>query len=228
MKFLDNFYYHKLRPKIKREFDHIYLVDKSSLIDGRVVNIFQHFGYDHRVYLPSFVKLQLQEMQKSKNFLESSKGKRGLLALDQLNKKLFEHGQDLLIYSVKPTVQADSIMIDLVHAYKTLINQLVGMPVVITCDSEFSKLLRVHKVGVISLNELANDLLDVVFIGEKHAVKLEALGREEGQATGYINGKSLIVVKKGAKYIGQTVPVTVVNYLQNEHGKLYFGELQWN
>lgn len=230
MKFLDNFYSIKLRDRFKREFSHVYVVDKSALVDGRIPNFFKHFGFQHKVIIPGFVDDQLMEMSGSKNFLESSKGKRGLLAKKQLHKNLFELGQELQIYSFKSRAEIESNHSNLTHLvldYKELIKQLVGVCIVITADSAFSKMLRIHNIGVINLNELAADLQDAVYIGEKYAVKLEAVGREEGQATGYINGKSLIVVQKASKYLNQTVPVVITNSIQNEHGKIYFGALQW-
>jgi uncharacterized protein YacL len=231
MKFLDDFYYHKLKPTFKREFQHVYIVDKSSLVDGRVPSFFNHLGFDNKIIVPHFVREELEEATKSKSFLEASKGKRGLLALRQLNQKLFENGKDLMVYNFKDKFgkdfpKAENAMA-FVNKYRALCEQINGTCIIITTDSEFSKMLKAHQVGYINLNELANDLLDVIFVGEKYAVKLDGLGREEGQATGYINGRSLVVVHKGKNYLNKTVPIVVTNVLPTEHGKIVFANLQW-
>lgn len=231
--FIQNHYRQKFKEIFKREYQHVYILDHTCLIDGRVVSFFKHTGFEGRIVVPDFIVELLASMAKSKQFLESSKGKRGSLALAQLNKQLFENGREISVYDfaktyepgVSPTEQPE--VFERTYMFKILCTGVVGIPIVVTTDAEFAKLLRAHQVCVININELANDLQDMIFIGEKYMVKLTGVGREEGQATGYIKDKVLCVVRDSKKYMGQNVPIVITNMLQTNSGRLLFANLQW-
>ena len=232
MKLLDNYYRDKFKEVFKREYQNVYVLDLYSLVDGRVVNFFKHTGFNGRIVVPDFVKRTLEAMDKSRQFVESSKGRRGLVALKKLTEQLFEEGRSISSVSFEDEEMISRSGFDQeIHRsamrYHLLCESLIGVPIVVTAHAEFTKLIRAHNICVVNVNELADDLQDMIFVGEKYSVKLTGLGSEEGQTTGYVNSKTLCVVSNSSKYMGQTVPVVVKNIIQRPSGRIIFASLQW-
>jgi uncharacterized protein YacL len=235
MKWLDRFLRDKFRESFKREFSNVYILDTSCLVDGRIVNFFKHTGFNGRVIVPSFVQDEISQMESSKQFVESSKGSRASIVIKELTKQLFDTGRVIQVYEYERNLEFRSAnkilgeerLFEDVGKFIGMAKEIVGTVIVISCHTRFTELLRSNRVLVVNINELANDLQDKLFRGEKYSIKLVGLGEEEGQAIGYLNNQVLTVVNKASKYIGQVVPIVIKNIIQRESGRIVFADLQW-
>jgi uncharacterized protein YacL len=64
-----------------------------------------------------------------------------------------------------------------------------------------------------------------VSAGEDVSVLLLKAGKESGQAIGYLDDGSMVVVEQARARIGDEVPVTVTSVVTTANGRLVFGRI---
>ena len=69
-----------------------------------------------------------------------------------------------------------------------------------TNDYNLNKVAKLHGVGVINLNDLANALKPVFLPGEYVEVRIVKPGEEAGQGVGYLDDGTMIVVEGGREH----------------------------
>ncbi len=127
-----------------------YVFDTSVVIDGRIADVVETQILDNQLIMPRFVIAELQAIADSSDRLRRSRGRRGL---DILNRLRANPAVDLQIYDRElPEFAGQPVDIKLV----LLARHLGGK--VVTNDFNLNKVCRLHGVGVINLNELANAL----------------------------------------------------------------------
>jgi uncharacterized protein YacL len=62
-----------------------------------------------------------------------------------------------------------------------------------------------------------------VAAGDEVPVLLLKAGKEPGQAVGYLDDGSMVVVERGRGHVGREVPVVVTSVLTTANGRLVFG-----
>ena len=97
---------------------------------------------------------------------------------------------------------------------------------IITNDFNLNKVARLHGVGVLNINELANVLRPVVLPGESMSVFILKEGKEYNQGVAYLDDGTMVVVDNARKMIGKTVDITVTSVLQTTAGKMIFSRYQ--
>jgi uncharacterized protein YacL len=80
----------------------------------------------------------------------------------------------------------------------------------------------VRGVQAINVNDLALALRPVFVPGDLLDVRLVKPGEEPGQAVGYLDDGTMVVVEHGRDQIGRTVGVSVTSTLQTSAGRLVF------
>ena len=95
----------------------------------------------------------------------------------------------------------------------------------VTADSNLAKVAGVLKVSVRSINELASAMRVPFSPGERLDVRLSREGREHGQAVGYLEDGTMVVVEEGRELLGSAVTVRVTNVLQTTTGRMVFATL---
>ena len=99
-------------------------------------------------------------------------------------------------------------------------------------DTQFVKLYPEEKVAeiqglrVLNINDLANALKQSVLPGEELQIYLAKEGKEPGQAIGYLDDGTMVVVEGGKRCVNVTVPVTVTSVLQTSAGRMIFAKLK--
>jgi uncharacterized protein YacL len=96
---------------------------------------------------------------------------------------------------------------------------------VVTNDYNLNKIAQLQGVEVINLNEVANALKSVALPGELLTVRLVKPGEQLGQAVGYLDDGTMVVVEQGRPHIGHEVTITVKSVLQTPAGRMVFGQL---
>ncbi len=95
-----------------------------------------------------------------------------------------------------------------------------------TNDYNLNKVARLHGVGVINLNDLANALKPVVLPGENLEVRIVKPGEEPGQGVGYLDDGTMIVIEGGREHINKNVRIAVTSVLQTSAGRMIFGRFE--
>lgn len=195
-----------------------YVLDTSVIIDGRIADVVETEILDNQLLMPRFVIGELQAIADSSDRLKRARGRRGLDILNRLrnNKKA-----DLQIFDRElPEFAGQPVDLKLV-----LLAKHVGGKVV-TNDYNLNKVARVHGVGVINLNDLANSLKPVFLPGEALEVRIVKPGEEPGQGVGYLDDGTMVVVETGREHVGQVVRVAVTSVLQTSAGRMIFGRYE--
>jgi uncharacterized protein YacL len=78
------------------------------------------------------------------------------------------------------------------------------------------------------LNQLARALRPEIVLGESVEVELVKPGKEEGQAVGYLEDGSMVVVSNARSLIGKRVHAEITSVLPSAGGKLVFARIALN
>jgi uncharacterized protein YacL len=192
-----------------------YVLDTSVVIDGRIADIVETRVIDNQLVMPQFVIAELQAIADSNDKLRRNRGRRGL---DILNRLRSDPKVDLMIYDRDlPEFAGQPVDQKLVLLAKHLEGKVV------TNDYNLNKVAKLHNVGVINLNDIANSLKPVFLPGEGIDVRLVKAGEEPGQGVGYLEDGTMVVIEGGREHVGEQVAATVTSVLQTSAGRMVFG-----
>jgi uncharacterized protein YacL len=194
-----------------------YLLDTSVVIDGRIADIVETEILDSQLVMPRFIINELQGIADSSDKLRRGRGRRGL---DILNRLRTNPDVDLQIYDREsPELAGQAVDLKLVLLAKELNGK------VITNDYNLNKVAKLHGVGVVNLNDIANALKPTFLPGESIVVQIVKPGEESGQGIGYLEDGTMIVIEGGRNHINEEVNITVTSVLQTSAGRMVFGKL---
>lgn len=194
------------------------LLDSSVLIDGRIVDLGEVGVMESRVIVPQFVVDELQKLADSADRLKRTRGRRGLdnIARLQSMRKL-----DMAIYEGAPhTTRAEGVD-----------QKLLAMAVemngrVLTTDFNLNKVGQLQGIDIINLNDIASAMKPVVLPGDQIALQLVKPGEQPGQAVGYLDDGTMVVVEQARQHIGQPeVLVTATSVVQTSAGRMVFARI---
>ena len=192
-----------------------YVLDTSVVIDGRIADVVETRVIDNQLIMPQFVIAELQGIADSSEKLRRGRGRRGL---DILNRLRNDPEVDLQIFDRElPQFSGKSVDQKLVLLAKHLQGKVV------TNDYNLNKVAKLHDVGVINLNDIANALKPVFLPGEDVQVRIVKAGEEMGQGVGYLEDGTMVVIEGARSYVGQNVSATVTSVLQTSAGRMVFG-----
>jgi len=192
------------------------LIDTSALIDGRLAGLCKSGFFGHALVIPKFVIAELQNIADSSDKLKRGKGRRGL---DILNRLRSDARVDLQIFERDlPEFAGQPVDLKLVLLAKHLDGKVV------TNDYNLNKVAKLHNVGVVNLNDIANSLKPVFLPGESIRVELIKAGDDVRQGVGYLEDGTMVVIEGGREHVGSTVCASVTNVLQNSAGRMIFGK----
>jgi uncharacterized protein YacL len=192
-----------------------YVLDTSVVIDGRIADIVETRVIDNQLIMPQFVIAELQAIADSGDKLRRNRGRRGL---DILNRMRSDPKVDLQIYDRElPEFAGQPVDQKLVLLAKKLEGKVV------TNDYNLNKVAKLHNVGVVNLNDIANSLKPVFLPGEVVEVRIVKAGEEPGQGVGYLEDGTMVVIEGGREHVGELVNSTVTSVLQTSAGRMVFG-----
>lgn len=191
------------------------ILDTSTIIDGRILDISLTSFIEGKLIIPRFVLYELQGIADSADPIKRNRGRRGLEVLSALQKSDFI---DIEINDVDfPNVGAvDSKLIKLAQA--------IGA-VIMTNDYNLNKVAELQGVKVLNINELSNALKPVVLPGEELTVTVVKEGKEANQGVAYLDDGTMVVIEHGRSFINNEIKVEVTSILQTPAGRMVFGRL---
>jgi uncharacterized protein YacL len=194
------------------------VLDTSVIIDGRIADICDTRIIDTRLIVPRFVLQELQGVADSGDKLKRNRGRRGLDILKRMqsNPKVELQMHEADLPELRGVQKVDERLV--------VFAKVLGARVV-TNDFNLNKIAQLQGVEVINLNEIANALKSVALPGEPLTVRLVKPGEQYGQAVGYLDDGTMVVVEQGRSYIGQEVTIIVTSVLQIPAGRMIFGRI---
>ncbi len=191
------------------------VVDTSALIDGRIAKIYDSGFLSAAMVIPQFVLRELQSVADSTDMKTQARGRRGLAVLNELRR--IKH-IDIRVVESEVTKPGD-VDAKLVFLAQSMRAKLL------TTDYNLAKLAEFHGVAWLNLSQLARALRPEMVLGEVFEVELVRAGKEEGQAVGYLEDGSMVVIAQGRDYIGKRVVVEIMSILPSAGGKMVFAKL---
>jgi uncharacterized protein YacL len=191
------------------------VVDTSALIDGRVAKICAAGFINAALVIPRFVLQELQRVADSTDPLRQARGRRGLDVLNDLRRI---KNLDLRIHEseVSNRQEVDAKLVFLAQSLRAKL---------LTTDVNLAKMAEFHGVQWLNLNLLAQALRQELMVGDTIEVDLVKPGKEEGQAVGFVDDGSMVVVSAGRAHLGRHVSVAVTSVLPSAGGKMIFARL---
>jgi uncharacterized protein YacL len=194
------------------------VVDTSALIDGRIARVFESGFLTAALVIPRFVLTELQAVADSPDPHKQARGRRGLEVLGELRKvkniNLRIHESDVVKRD-----EVDAKLVFLAHSMRAKL---------LTTDYNLAKMAEFHGVQWLNIHSLARALRPELVLGESLEVELMKAGKEDGQAVGYLEDGSMVVVTAGRERIGQRVHAEITSVLPTAGGKMIFARLTGN
>jgi uncharacterized protein YacL len=188
------------------------VLDTSIAIDGRILDVVRAGFLHGRMLLPSPVLAEVQGLADAGDDLRRQRGRRGLEVLEALRRE--------------PTVDLE-VLDDAVPAVAEVDAKLVRLcldrdAALLTLDTNLAKAAGLAGVRVMNLHALALALRPPVSAGDEVTVLLIKPGREAGQAVGYLDDGTMVVVERSRDAVGREALVQVTSVLTTANGRMVF------
>lgn len=188
------------------------VVDTSVLIDGRIARVCESGFLSATLVIPRFILNELSAVADSSDPHKQARGRRGLEVLNELRKI---KNLDIRIpeSEVARREDVDAKLVFLAHSMGAKL---------LTTDYNLAKMAEFQGVQWLNLNSLAKSLRPELMIGECIEVDLVKAGKEEGQAVGFVEDGSMVVVSESRNFVGHRVQAEIVSVLPTAGGKMIF------
>ena len=206
--------YVRFAPQNKPE--NLLLLDTSVIIDGRIADLIETGIIEGKLVVPRFVLKELQQVGDSADPVKRARGRRGLEMLNRLQRST---ATEVKIHD-GDFPEESGVDAKLVRLAKTLNAKLF------TNDFNLGKIAELQSVKHVNIHEAAKAFKTVLIPGELFTIKLVREGKDKGQAVGYLNDGTMVVVNHAHDSIGQEVQVEVQSLLQTGAGVIVFAEIQ--
>ena len=190
----------------------IVLVDSSAAIDGRILALARSGFLMGELAVPRFVLDELQGLSDSSDPIRRRRARRGLESLEAL--RVAGPGLTVLPDEVPERDDVDAKLVALARRLNAR---------VLTADRGLAGVGGVEGVECLDVARLASGLQPSLVAGDVVTVRLSREGRDAGQAVGFAEDGSMIVVNDGAEQLGQVVDVEITTTVPTSKGRLHFG-----
>jgi uncharacterized protein YacL len=190
------------------------VIDSSVAIDGRIIDVVRAGFLHGRMVVASGVLGELQALADASDPLRRQRGRRGLEVLQALQREPVidtEIADDE--HPEIPEVDAKLVRLCLDKDYALL-----------TLDTNLAKAAALAGVRVLNLHALSLALRPPVVTGEDITVQLIKAGREPGQAVGYLDDGTMVVVEGARRLVGRDIEVRITSVVTTANGRLVFAQ----
>lgn len=193
-------------------------LDTSVIVDGRIAELFDTNIINDPIIIPRMVLQELHNIADSNNRMRRERGRLGMQEVDRIqnNERLDVRIESWDSDENKPV---DERLVDVAAQHNGRI---------MTNDYNLNKVATIDGIDIINLNELANALKPVALPDETLDIKLIKSGEQPGQAVGYLEDGTMVVVENAAEKIGEEAEVVVTNTITRDTGRMIFGRLASN
>ena len=192
------------------------LLDTSAIIDARVADLIESRFIEGTIVVPRFVLAELQHIADSSDPLRRARGRRGLETLSRIQKM---RGID---YKLHEGDFPDEVAVD---AKLMRLAKATGAKLY-TTDFNLGKVAELQGISYVNMMALGNAMKTIVLPGETAQIRLVREGKDKGQAVGYLNDGTMVVVNHAAAMIGKQAEVQIQSTLQTGAGIIVFADLK--
>lgn len=191
------------------------VLDTSAVIDGRVMALLNSGILEGVIIIPEKVIEETKALADSNDLGKRKRGQRGLKNLQEIYER----------YEERVVIESDSIDAPNVDDYLVELCKKEGA-MLITADSNLALVARAKGVKALNINELQNEMKLPVAVGDIVEVELVREGSSKGQAVGYLDDGTMIVIEEGKKFIGKRVKVRIKGVVFSSTGRVFFARLE--
>jgi uncharacterized protein YacL len=192
------------------------ILDTSVAIDGRVIDVVRAGFLGGQMLVPAPVLGELQGLADAADELRRGRGRRGLDVLETLRR---EPGVEVLVIDDEapgvPEVDAKLV--------RMCLDRGAGL---LTLDTNLARSAALAGVRVMNMHSLALSMRPPVVAGDEVTVLLTKPGKESGQAVGYLDDGTMVVVERARDGIGAEAVVQVTSVLTTANGRMVFARPQ--
>jgi uncharacterized protein YacL len=188
------------------------LIDASAAIDGRLAAVATTGFLPGTLVVPRFVVDELQGLADAADPTRRRRGRRALEMLDALRGDV---GTGLVVLPDEVPER------DEVDAKLVLLAQRTGAAL-LTTDSGLASVAQLQGVTCLSLHRLAVSLQPVLVPGEVVRLTLTRPGKDPGQAVGFLDDGTMVVVSDGSDLIGREADICISSSVQTSRGRMFF------
>lgn len=192
------------------------MLDSNILIDGRILKLVKTGFLRGPFVVPRFVLDELQLLADAPAGQKKDRGKRGLLNLQELRRKM-----NVEVSVHDDYEDNDSLPVDtrLVQLSRRLAARLL------TNDANLGQVARLQGVHTLNLHDLSEAMRPDVLVGDILELALVRRGKDDHQAVGFLDDGTMVVVNHAFSLIGLTRKIIVSSAIQTSTGRIVFGEL---
>jgi uncharacterized protein YacL len=188
------------------------LVDTSVAVDGRILDVVRAGFLHGRFLVPSVVLGELQGLADAGDDVRRARGRRGLDVFEALRQDR-SVDVELIEDGVPAVAEVDAKLVRLC---------LDRPAALLTLDTNLARAAAIAGVRVLNLHSLALALRPPVVAGDEVSVLLLKPGKEPGQAVGYLDDGTMVVVERAREVIGSEAVVYVTSVLTTANGRMVF------
>jgi uncharacterized protein YacL len=192
------------------------VLDSSAILDGRIVPMVRMGFLSGTLLVSRSVLDEIQTVADSSDPVRRGRGRRALDVLVGLKR---DPSVDVLLVDDEAGSGAETVDARIVRLARA------RGAVLVTNDNALASVAAALDVPVRSINALADALRPPVLPGERVPLRLVRRGRESGQAVGYLDDGTMVVVEEADHLLGDTVSISVTNALQTSTGRLVFARV---
>lgn len=187
------------------------ILDTSSIIDGRIVDVVETKFLSGYLLIPQFILKELQSIADTDDPIKRAKGRRGLDILSNLRQS-----QNIKVKTIEVDYDIAETDMKLMRLAKDLNAKII------TTDFNLNKLATFQGVTVLNINDLSNALKPIYLPGQSITIFVVKEGKEQNQGVGYLDDGTMVVVEDGRHFVGKRVDVVVTSILQTSSGRMIF------
>lgn len=205
-----------IRRNVSNQPEERLLVDTSTLIDGRIVDLTRTGIVTLPLVVPRFILRELQGIANADDLGRKARGRRGLDVLERLQRE-GNASIEIVDMEIEEESEVDNKLIKLAR---------LSHYHILTGDQNLERVAKLQGIIGININAIAQAMRPPVSPGEELELDIVQPGREFGQGIGYLDDGTLIVVEEGRDRVGEHVRVIVTRTLQTGTGRMAFAQVK--
>lgn len=191
------------------------VLDTSAILNPQLLDLVRAGLLRGTLLVATFVLEEAQGIADSPDKYRRERARRGLDALDAIRREGLSD-----VRAVEKTYPEFSE----VDAKVTALARERGATLV-TDDTNLARVAEIQGIEVLSLRRVAQVLAPTAVPGEQISLELVKAGRQDGQAVGYLDDGSMVVVSDAAGSIGSTVQVAIDRIVPTSGGRMLFAHI---
>ena len=205
----------RLLPKFKSKQSDSVLLDTSTLMDGRIVEVVASGFLPTVLLVPRFVIAELQLLADKVDHTKRERARFGLQVIKDLQESKYAE-ISVIDADISDETGVDEKLVKLSRARNLIL---------FTVDYNLLKVAEIEGIRVLNINELAQNIRPTRIPGETATLTIVAKGQERSQGVGYLDDGTMVVIEKAAPSINKKVEVEFTRTLQTTAGRMMFATL---